>query len=336
MYYVKRKKWSDIWQKYRVVDVPKGLSAVHTSGEMKLVIYKGGDLIKVSGLKTEGLGAPTENLKRGIIQDFSRESRRRLQRFLASMDRDVVGLPTFITVTYPGEWQHDWKEWKRHLDNLNRAFRYHYPKCFGVWRLEFQKRGAPHFHFLVWNGPKLQDVLEVYSQKLQRTVWIGNPSNKENQKLYEWLSRTWYKIVGSGDKRHLAAGTRIEPVQSWNGVVYYTSKYLAKLPDGNYAPQQEQDEQGFDIPGTGYAGRYWGIINKSLFPIEKYEFPLTEEQFRKIKRPLIRKLEKQLGKAITVYPDEGITAYLGNEEALKLLYWALGENYDPDIEQAPF
>src|SRR5688500_12736905 len=41
---------------------------------------------------------------RGAVSGFSKASRRRLQRLLASIDRESVRVPLFVTLTYPADY----------------------------------------------------------------------------------------------------------------------------------------------------------------------------------------------------------------------------------------
>jgi hypothetical protein len=131
------------------------------------------------------------------------------------------------TLTYPGEYPANGREVKRHLDCfVKRALRYWgpwgddgpEPKSI-FWFLEFQQRGAPHFHlFLNFSIP-----------------W---------QVVAQW----WFEIVGSGDDRHLQAGTRIEALHHGRyGTIGYAAKYAAKA------------EQKEIPPNFLKCGRFWGI-----------------------------------------------------------------------------
>jgi hypothetical protein len=164
----------------------------------------------------------TPGAQRSAIEDFSHAARKRLLTLLQMVDRDTP-LPLFVTLTYPMTWPDDPAEWKRHLDNFSKWMGRHYPSSSAVWKLEPQKRGAPHFHLLVWGAGFIphRDVAEA-----------------------------WYKIVGSGDPNHLAAGTEVRRVETRNGVAYYAGKYLAKT----------------DTPFQG-VGRFWGIHRRSNLPI---------------------------------------------------------------------
>jgi len=74
------------------------------------------------------------------------------------------------------------------------------------------------------------------------------------RRFRQWLALTWYRIVGSGDERHLRAGTNVEAVRSHRGVMAYAAKYMTKLVDG-------EGWEGWDKPG-----RYWGVINRDAIP----------------------------------------------------------------------
>lgn len=280
-------------------------------------VFEGGQLCE---LETER--QTTERRGGGLrkhIRDFSADSRRRLQRRLAMINEMETKLPDFLTLTYPAEYSGDWREWKRHLHNFIKALVRRWPELWGVWRLEFQKRGAPHFHFLLFDGPNLValEVLDGNRNNKRRT--IADPLSDHNKEIFKWISETWYRIVGSGDPRHLAAGTRIEPIQSWNGVRHYTAKYLAKLPEeGGFVPAE--------YDGTG---RFWGVIGKARWKVSMFEKEIPELMFFKIKRVLRKMLEKKglnpwrmrLRGAI----DHGMSTFISSPTALRLLVWAWEE-----------
>jgi len=163
---------------------------------------------------------------RGRIRGFSAAARSRLMRLLARLHPDA--LPLFVTLTYPGEWSGDPRRWKRDLDAFLKRLCRRYPDCSGVWKLEPQKRGAPHFHLLVFGVP-----------------WISA----------DWLSRVWWEVVGSGDEAHLRAGTRVERVRTRNGVFRYAAKYLGKTMDVQDLPACWENP-----------GRWWGVWGRDRLP----------------------------------------------------------------------
>lgn len=61
----------------------------------------------------------------------------------------------------------------------------------------------------------------------------------------------WYRIVGSGDVRHLRAGTQVAQVRSMRGVASYCAKYMSKTVWG---------------ADWEHPGRFWGILNRDALP----------------------------------------------------------------------
>lgn len=184
-----------------------GLSTVHISPQ--LIIYSGASYLKVTrqGHKRReeeqqpAKSEAQETAKRGKISEFSRKSRKRMIQELSKIQRDT--LPIMVTLTYPGEYSDNPKVWKNDLDNFLRRLSRKFKDAAGVWKLEPQKRGAPHFHLFVW-GAGYADLLS-------------------------WVSLAWFQVVKSGDIRHLHAGTRVERVKSLSGSRWYASKYLGKV-----------------------------------------------------------------------------------------------------------
>lgn len=206
-----------------------GLSTYHIStkddekSKGQVIIYPQGSLLKVSKNRVNPFEGQSRDWVRGKIKGFSRASRRRLMRSLAKVNKGEK--PQFVTLTYPSEWPDDPKEWKKQIERFNKRMKYRFPKYAAFWKLEFQKRGAPHFHMLVWGLPK--------------------------QSMKDFIALHWYEVVGSGDEKHLRAGTQIQRIRSWRGVMAYASKYLGKSQEDNN-----------DQP----VGRFWGIYNRSCVP----------------------------------------------------------------------
>lgn len=209
-----------------VVSVDGGISGVEWWPE--------GSLIRVKKPKRHVVRSSlsARSALRSVVTDFSRASRRRLLHTLGRVRRDH--LPVFVTLTYPGSWPASPVEWKRHLDIFAKRLRRAWPGSAFVWKLEPQRRGAPHFHLLLWGAD--------YSQ------------------LRGWLPGVWYEVVASGDARHLRAGTRVEFIRSWRGVCSYASKYMGK-------PVMVSDDSSWVHPG-----RWWGVVNRDSVPWSAVSF----------------------------------------------------------------
>lgn len=167
--------------------------------------------------------------KRSVIKGFSRNSRRRLMYKIAGIRRDAE-LPCFVTITYPNEFP-TLPRAKRDLKVFLQRLKYKFPNSSGIWKLEPQERGAPHYHCLVWGvkeGP-----------------------------LLDFVAYSWYEIAGNNDRNHLKFHLGLLPkskpcvskVRSWRGVWAYASKYLGKT---------------FEVAGWNeqWTGRYWGTWGK--------------------------------------------------------------------------
>ena len=205
-----------------------GLSTTHKSPEGFITLYPEGHLIKVT--KPQGGKIPQKGGgKRGKAK-FSNASRKRLLHKTAKTDRKNI--PLLVTLTYPESWPGDWKIWKKHLKNLSKRLQRRFPESGAAWKMEPQKRGAPHFHLLVW-GVKFS--------------W-----------LYAFIALNWYQIVGSGDEKHLSAGTRVEIARHSRGSKSYFAKYLGK-------------NEGVWIEGVG---RYWGFFGNIPWA-DEFQFPAS-------------------------------------------------------------
>lgn len=227
---------------------------------------------------------------RGDVTEFSDQSRRRMFKWLAQLDRSkILCPPLFVTLTYPGgdvdHWAPYAKHHKRHLDALLKRFERFSSNAFILWRLEPQKRGAPHYHLLVFNLPHLP---------------------------MELVAQWWWEIVGSGDADHLKAGTSVEGCKSWRGAAYYVAKYLGKIP----VPESLSTNaiQLWDKPG-----RFWGVRNRKHVPIslEVYEVE-PDKGFYQVRR-IMRGAGKSKGYRLA--SRETVTLFLSDKSALRMLGW---------------
>lgn len=162
--------------------------------------------------------------KRSKIIKFSWRSARRLRHVVRNSEDTWK---TFVTLTYPKNFPCNGKDTKSHLNAFLQFLRRRSIKY--VWVFEFQERGAPHYHILT------SDIV---------------PKDE--------LSERWYKIVGSGDEKHLRAGTQIDRIKSKRHLYGYLSDYVKKL------------DQKTPPPGFENVGRFWGA-SRNLLTYEIYQ-----------------------------------------------------------------
>jgi hypothetical protein len=208
---------------------------------------------------------------RDRVRGFSRESRRNLLRRLASINRSAFrafrGRMIFVTLTYPGEWPEDTEVCKRHLKAFRKRLQREFGSFAAFWRMGIQRRGALHFHLLLFVGTSFGTVVE----------------------LRHFISSCWYEITGKVSEGHLRAGTRVEAVKKWKQVTSYVERYMAK-------PEQ--------FPEGLQTGRIWGVWDKELLPVRWDTVEVSLRDAFKIRRTY-RKLAKRKGSSplrrITVF-----------------------------------
>jgi hypothetical protein len=165
---------------------------------------------------------------RNVVAEFSTSSRRRMRGYL----REAVAVYGYMwTLTYPGASVTDGKTVKRDLKVFLQRMQRYCKNTEGFtsgctcassffWFIEFQERGAPHFHILC-------------------NRWVPKSV----------VSRCWFEVVGSDDERHLHAGTRVESVRGGNeGMASYVEKYADKT-------EQKDVPAGYEN-----VGRFWGVV----------------------------------------------------------------------------
>jgi hypothetical protein len=237
-------------------------------------------------------GATWQPVKRGAIGEFSRNSRARLIRLLNTVDYSCLAfLPKFLTLTYPADFPADPATAQSHLGALRNALYRKFGPFPVVWRREFQERGAPHFHLLLFLLP-----------------WVD----------HLWLKRTWQRIIGSTGSHAFHRGVDIRMPRNLRRVRSYVSKYMAKLPD---TPGE---------PGAS-VGRSWGVWQVKGLPIHPCTVLLPPGPWFAARRVLKTYQRKhgyegmplgerpQPGKRLVCLPERvGITTFLPAGDARRL------------------
>lgn len=186
-------------------------------------------------VRTANRQPPTRH-KRSKITDFSPGSRGRLFDLFNKME--LKSKVIFITLTYE-RIDTDAETAKAQLfafvKRLQRKAKGH--KLSVVWRMEFQERGAIHFHLICFELPFIPK---------------------------EEIQKMWGEV--SCQRRPF---TRIEMIFSSKKIMNYVAKYVAKV---NPSPELG----GFNLPTYLAAyqsehgdaiGRVWGIIGKKYLPM---------------------------------------------------------------------
>jgi len=207
---------------------------------------------------------PHKSFKRNKIREWSLPSRRRAFREIAAVQWSQFVSVLFITLTYPETFPASGRPCKRHFQKFMQRWNRRFDKMVGLWKFEFQKRGAPHFH--LWVG-------------LDRPV-----SSRDLDELREWVSRAWFEVVDSGSEKHLDAGTQVDVCRFQNHAARYIKGYLRK--DG------AKEYQNVVPDGFAAVGRFWGFVG-GLKPSWRV-VDLEGSQFFLIKRMMRRYLQSRV------------------------------------------
>jgi hypothetical protein len=218
--------------------------------------------------------------QRGEVRGLSLSSAARMRGYLRDC---VANYGVFITLTYPSGHGENGIRAKRDLkcfiQRYCRAAKSSSRSFSAFWFMEWQKRGAIHFH--------------IYGT---------------HELPKDTLARWWYEIVGSEDIRHLRAGTRIERIRSGrDGWVAYASKYASKSV-------QKVVPEGF-----GWSGRLWGVfglrttvvaatiiggINQETVKKQKLYDCLRSEMYEYVRVGACKRLKTRLGMVVYVVNDK--------------------------------
>jgi hypothetical protein len=120
----------------------------------------------------------------------------------------------FVTVTYPADYPSAQSS-KQHLFMLRRRFERKFGERYIVWRLGMQRRGAPHYHFLVFGVP-----------------WLS----------VNWLRENWKDIIAYDGPERLEVD--VQAVRSPKQAQSYVARYEAKEDDPDAADPTSEAEGG--------------------------------------------------------------------------------------------
>lgn len=215
-------------------------------------------------LRSAGIAAGPKRWRR--VTSWSRKSRANMRRTLAALDYAPLfaegRIPAMITLTYPGDWltvAPAPSVCKRHVDLLRKRYQRAWGhKLVAVWKREFQRRGAPHYHLFM-------------------TPPVGKSNGGRGLGFGEWLSQTWAAIVAHPDaderRRHVLAGTGINYGKGTRmSDPRRMATYFAK--HGVYSAKDYQNDAPAEWADSGEGvGRFWGYwgLERAVSEVEVTE-----------------------------------------------------------------
>jgi len=181
---------------------------------------------------------PTRGDRRASLS-FSGSSAKTLSRLLASLDF-TGGI--FLTLTQqPGKTP---QQAKKALDNFFKQLNRDKPATSGIWRMEKQKNGSPHFHVLVF-GIELLDLFHWNPHaNWKNQIGVEVDPRAIDMQTVATNTGAFLYLVGHGTKKN----------QTWDGKA--VGRYWGKYNKKNL-PFAQEHEVNF-LPGEKeFLQRYW-------------------------------------------------------------------------------
>lgn len=203
-----------------------------------LTTYTDGQWIEI---RQPFYGATLGGGLRGAVTTFSAQSRKRFMKKIYILQSSSRCL--WVTLTQPAAFVGS--TGARRMAKLWTArVRRAYPDACGLWRIQPQKRGAPHFHIMVYGIPA--DGLDVKSVRVA-------------------LAKMWTAVVVGGIENgsQLSAKSRgqiarygcdVAEMDTSTGVQRYASRYLSRTDA---------------VGNNAVRGRQWGVFNRDALPVSR-------------------------------------------------------------------
>lgn len=196
--------------------------------------------------------------RRGEIKEFSRKSKRRMMLKLSKFNYDFYETKLFFTCTFHNIYPQTKSETKKYLLSLIKRIERIDKAVAMVWRVEKQKRGAPHFHFILC-FPKFYN-------------------GKEKSELSKKLKISWGDLTFHINKYAYTVASDVRELNSNIKTFNYISKYSSKVDDEK----------------TNYRlGRIWGIRG-NVKEFDEIQFEVSQYFADELKRLIFNELNTHI------------------------------------------
>lgn len=198
-----------------------------------------------------------EVVERGVVTAWSRKSRARMVATIAALDMgpvvDCGRALAMVTFTLPDRWLEvapTAARFAKLVDNWTRRYERAWGYAWvGIWKKEFQRRGAPHLHAL---------MAPPHGVAVCRCEVCGRAGR--DLPFREWLSHAWAAVVNHPDaeerRKHRLAGTGVDWSEGARATdVKRLAVYFSK--HGGAAGGKEYQHQVPD-EWANRPGRFWG------------------------------------------------------------------------------
>lgn len=247
---------------------------------------------------------------RSKVKEFTAAQRRSLRRAAVSFPWDELGRLALVTFTYPDEYPRDMSVVKeRHFHVLRMRWRREFGESpRGMWKLEAQRRGAPHLHF-----------------------FCGLPRGVDVDVFRGWGFRVWTEVTGSDvdwagvrGSGGFARGDRFNVSEAWYAAEFSAAKVAEYFC--RHALKVESAEQN-QVPADWVnVGRLWGVVGGRRVSVVRYRLCCPDAAMR-VRRVLRSLVARRIGRAVPVRYRrvDGVWAQVPGAlaEGPRLVEWAM-------------
>lgn len=197
-------------------------------------------------------GSTTQSVKSRLNSAFQ----------LGNAETNWIAMATLTYRVSPGSYDDVRNDWTRLKDRLRKRWN-------GVewaWILEFQKRGAAHFHVFIGDGGELgKALLEEETRTVKRK---GTDTEIFQGNVASWISETWIEIVGDTSPKFLRfqRGGILEKMRSRDAAGRYAAKEASK---------RVQKSAPWEVL------QWWGMSN-SIRPKFRESLSMTVADFKRL------------------------------------------------------
>ncbi|MBA7577309.1 hypothetical protein ES708_19158 [subsurface metagenome] len=241
------------------------------------------------------IGKSNNHSPRGKITHFSKRARFRLFHLLSKIDDKLEFKPIFCTLTYHYGHENTKDTTKSQLHHFLTRLRQADPRVQLFWRIELQKRGAPHYHLIIFPGTN---------------IYSGKKGSYDT-----FISLIWHEIADPKSYRHKQYGCKIIKINSYSQACSYMSKYIAKQQDINSEPVE---------------GKHWGCSRnlpiKMLAHVEMTR-KMTIAYIERIRRWLMENGREKYADPHYLNYYTQFTVFIDYDVAEQLLSDISGESY---------
>lgn len=234
----------------------------------KAFLYAGGSLAGLPGIPCQDprIQNPGKRKKtpRGEILMFTPSARKRCERALYTVLNDALAYTMALTLPKDFEALPPAVVKRRFLKLLDWLMASRLPvirKVGGFWKQEFQKRGALHFHLLLY-GIAPEDARTVQrwiAEHWCRLIGDAYPEDEREKHLWWHLRDGWEKRRGERLPDYDSNEDNFQQVNDFAG---YFAKYYGKDDSAGLLPEP--------VPG-----KWWGRFNRANIPFaERKEIEL--------------------------------------------------------------